>query len=1782
MKSEQASLSHIARIIGVTLSSIPGQSMATFQRSLGKEFLLEVARAANSTAIAAKQDTPFAIVLGEAGAKSSGAPVVTQSELPRYRQGGNRVVLTQTALNHESNFGVFREVMSRSYPDQAAGPLSLEKLSERICEEVLGSSARGDYQAAVKQILVSLRDLYQRSSSYYSEPWNVHWFAHVNEGLSNLSEVDISQTDAQIHGELFSCFGLPAPPPEQWEYSTQAVGKDFSEAITGWWKNKHVVRESREFLDQRNLEERTESTLSPCELDNLDLILREHFEAPTYFFRWLMNSWAEKERWVLFERDFLSPRYQGRKAKATLTQARKSLTLPSTRSSGIFMVSCSIDGDTGTSPSVEIRIPVDGDASRVDQKKTQIEVNPRPESISWSGTTASFGENELVLSGHFKFENMKNIPTNMQAEVFEVDISISGTDSLVGLIPDSLVLKCVQILEEQGRIYYYDGKQAAKVINTILATQEGTTISLEDTPSTLGLLIKDESPLVDNEKPQKHDKTGWHSLLTAMPEHVEVATTAGYVTFLRSGGQSSHQSPLIAAAFKVVLAVEPPSTMNQRSVRGSFEEMLSSKLNQDAFLKANFHFMVSEDVQFKQPSADYFPGFITDTPTFQSLRGQDGFDLNQEFLDSPEVQSFQQAFLALGISEKLAGRDTYDQAWPSKTSWRDLFDGKKAQLEGYLSSYSEMVELARREGNALEIFWASYPFSFSVWDLNRESSHCSAVMLSPLHPLRLAWLASVESALWAAEDSSQFLGTVEGWNFPFFGPGPNSTSPYFAVQSDTGDDQLFLGWSMLVATEGNSFSTPMSPKSIAGISGLGTSPTGFNASTAKSALNAFRKMTPHLPSVVIDLARQTEAPRISEVDNAVVDVMRQWAVESDYYPGGVHVLDSNKRLGQPPLDSVASLIDSAVAPRVSWRRYEAKPDQNIRSNLRLLQDPGLQILIDTGGAAHGYIDQIPLKRFSADSESVRDQNVSIISPSISDGVGWQSFSEALRAVEGSEGFPKIKAKLSKRLLTDGNADWVITGEGFIAPSTISRLLSDSGSEAKSQMLWEWQPPALDRDGSEINRRPFFSVAKIPQALITDIESLLSQIGRPMPDGLAQDILRVLGTRGVGLATLLASGGTHTLGALGFYLTFSLLEKTQNPGATRYVIPLDSAQVFLESLATGSMVTEARRRADLLEILIFGDSIQLRPIEIKFYGLGANNQASTLPDFGDPALNEAKDQAKKSLDLLEAICKNHDEAMNNAGSARSALWRNAFANLIEASAKLSPVMDSVQLGRILAGILAGSSRVKTANPLVLYFKHGAKTRQGADFAVFDPDLLQGGSDIGVAVCETGHAFEAISIEGSMFVGELSNVLRFEDEPEESGKTVHAIVGSESLDSGFDLPQLEEQRESRATVQPEAIKPESSPENANGVRFSIGKSVTDGSDVEFWPSNTGLTHMNLGVVGNLGTGKTQFIKSMISQLWTESDRVQSDPISFLIFDYKSDYSDKVFLDSVGGRSYPAHKIPINVFEIHGEVTRPVAFRKATSFISTISKIYGNIGQKQQLLLSGVIVDLFMRPIERPPTMNEVYQSYFSRVKEPDSVVGILDRFVQQEIFDDASDATVPFEEFLGRRVSVLSLSELGNDHQTKNALVTVILDLYYNQMTRTPKEPYFGEDKKLRKLSSFLLVDEANMIMKHDFEVLTDLLLQGREFGFGVILASQYLSHFKTANTDYAENLLTWMIHQVPNLSAGQLTKLGISQDASNLAPRISSLEPHKGLWHSLGFTGLIRGKPFFEINSGSTT
>ncbi len=348
-----------------------------------------------------------------------------------------------------------------------------------------------------------------------------------------------------------------------------------------------------------------------------------------------------------------------------------------------------------------------------------------------------------------------------------------------------------------------------------------------------------------------------------------------------------------------------------------------------------------------------------------------------------------------------------------------------------------------------------------------------------------------------------------------------------------------------------------------------------------------------------------------------------------------------------------------------------------------------------------------------------------------------------------------------------------------------------------------------------------------------------------------------------------------------------------------------------------------------------------------------------------------------------------------------------------------------------------------------------------------------------------------------------------------------------------------------------------------------------------SDTRLNQLNMGVVGDLGTGKTQLLKSLVNQIASSTEANRGIRPRMLIFDYKKDYSSPDFVAATGARVVKPQQLPLNLFDVSdiGDAMSPWLDR-FRFFADVLDKIYSGIGPVQRDKLKRAVRAAYDSAAGVAPTIYDVHAAYADLLEgKSDSPMAIIDDLVDMEVFERDPAKCMSFDQFL-EGVVVVSLDAFGQDDRSKNMLVAVMLNMFYENMLKTPKRPFLGINPQLRVIDSYLLVDEADNIMRYEFDVLRKLLLQGREFGCGVILASQYLRHFKVNATDYREPLLTWFVHKVPNVTASELSALGLSSSTVEVAERVKGLANHQCLYKSFDSPGqVVRGLPFYELMAG---
>ncbi len=338
--------------------------------------------------------------------------------------------------------------------------------------------------------------------------------------------------------------------------------------------------------------------------------------------------------------------------------------------------------------------------------------------------------------------------------------------------------------------------------------------------------------------------------------------------------------------------------------------------------------------------------------------------------------------------------------------------------------------------------------------------------------------------------------------------------------------------------------------------------------------------------------------------------------------------------------------------------------------------------------------------------------------------------------------------------------------------------------------------------------------------------------------------------------------------------------------------------------------------------------------------------------------------------------------------------------------------------------------------------------------------------------------------------------------------------------------------------------------------------------YWePTNTAkFMNTNTGIIGTMGTGKTQFTKSVITQLMlNQSCNVNSEPIGILIFDYKSDYVDDAFIQANGAKPYKLQGLPYNPLSLYGNMPM-LPVHTATSFAETMAVAFG-LGQKQQLKLRKLILDAYeLAGISKSdsstwhkpaPTIAQIWDLFLDQEKvEQDSLYAALDSLATFEIFESKPEHVTSLYELING-VVVIELASY--TPQIQNLVVALTLDLFYSQMQKKGKPTVQGDYRQITKM---ILVDEADNFMSQDFPSLRKILKEGREYGVGVILSTQDITHFKTGDNNYSSYVLTWVIHRVSEIRNSDIKAIFNKDDKSEQEPlmeTIRKLDKHYSLY-----------------------
>ncbi|WP_313529194.1 DNA phosphorothioation-dependent restriction protein DptH [Sphingobacterium multivorum] len=424
----------------------------------------------------------------------------------------------------------------------------------------------------------------------------------------------------------------------------------------------------------------------------------------------------------------------------------------------------------------------------------------------------------------------------------------------------------------------------------------------------------------------------------------------------------------------------------------------------------------------------------------------------------------------------------------------------------------------------------------------------------------------------------------------------------------------------------------------------------------------------------------------------------------------------------------------------------------------------------------------------------------------------------------------------------------------------------------------------------------------------------------------------------------------------------------------------------------------------------------------------------------------------------------------------------------------------------------------------------------------------------------------------------------------------LLEESEIDSGLDeLEKYDQDSYSGNMFKEEEVEIESSLQvnrnnlnNQEGIEILFGSNLNDHKPIIWEPNNTNkVMHTNTGIIGTMGTGKTQFTKSIISQLINNSNKnIGSSKLGILIFDYKGDYIKEDFVKNTNAIVLQPYHLPYNPLALDAEKnTKPMLpLHTANDIKETISNAF-NLGNVQKQKLRDIIVEAYEEKgisksdkstwLNTPPTLGDVCALYLSKENNAqDSLYAAISNLSDFEIFEPNVTKTQSLYSLI-EGVVVINLS--GYDESIQNLIVAITLDAFYIQMQRHGHSAINGHLRELRKM---ILVDEADNFLSKNFASIRKILKEGREFGVGTILSTQFLSHFATGENEYSNYILTWIIHRVNEIKMKEVDSLFSLENKlikENLITTIKGLEKHRSIVNLAGSLPiLIKDSAFWEL------
>ena len=358
-----------------------------------------------------------------------------------------------------------------------------------------------------------------------------------------------------------------------------------------------------------------------------------------------------------------------------------------------------------------------------------------------------------------------------------------------------------------------------------------------------------------------------------------------------------------------------------------------------------------------------------------------------------------------------------------------------------------------------------------------------------------------------------------------------------------------------------------------------------------------------------------------------------------------------------------------------------------------------------------------------------------------------------------------------------------------------------------------------------------------------------------------------------------------------------------------------------------------------------------------------------------------------------------------------------------------------------------------------------------------------------------------------------------------------------------------------------------------RVLLGNSSATGHSREVWfdPQNPEqpLSNPHISISGETGSGKTQAVKAILHDFLPQG-------LPALILDFKDDYSKQEFAEREGFTVHDATygSLPFNpmVPPIDPQTGRANPIAHVHELANMLQRIY-KLGDQQAFQLREAmketyeIVGLGFKPFVPDPNQEylpfEAIRDLLVR-EEATQLLGRLSPVFDLGLFS-RGDAANTLDDLLSTP-TVIRLSQLPGD-QVKNAVAEFFLMALYSFLIRR-EHPH--------QLERLLVLDEAWRLVQSPF--LEPLMREGRAFGLGVILATQFPKDLPDSIAGSTATRLFFNQTKAEQVREIQRTLVGKTSgtEADHLGNLIRGLAPLECILQNLQYRPWVRLRavPYF--------